>query len=184
MLGHPAYAISVTLGGMLVASGVGSGLSTRVAWRPVTRVTAAVLVLASLLFVHAWSLDAVVRWALAWPLLSRILLALLIVGMAGVLMGVPFPTGLSLLQVEAEGWVAWAWGMNGVGSVMASLANLMITVTFGLRVALLAAAVIYCLALLMFRSWAGSRELAQARRVTGVDRLAILRGSECRRRWQ
>jgi hypothetical protein len=84
LLGHPAYAIAVTLGGMLVALGVGSGLSTRVAWRPVTRVTAAVV-------------------------------------------------------------------------------NLMITVTFGLRVALLSAAVIYCLALLMLRSWAGSRALAQAR---------------------
>jgi SAM-dependent methyltransferase len=163
LLGHPAYAIAVTLGGVLVASGVGSALSTRVTWQPVTRITVAVVVLVILLCAHAWSLDLVVRWALAWPLLLRVLLALLTVGMAGVLMGVPFPTGLILLQGEAEGWVAWAWGMNGVGSVMASLVNLMITVTFGLRVALLSAAVIYCLALLMLRSWAGTRALAQAR---------------------
>jgi len=78
-------------------------------------------------------------------------------------MGVPFPTGLSLLQSEAEGWVAWAWGMNGVGSVMAPLVNLMIAVTFGLHAALLLAAAIYLLALLAFRSWASSRTFVLAR---------------------
>ena len=156
LLGHPAYAIAVTLGGMLVASGVGSALSTRLAWRPVTRITLALSVLLILLIVHAWGLDPIVRSALAWPLLARILLALLIVGTAGILMGVPFPTGLSLLERHAEGWVAWALGMNGVASVMAPLVNLTISVTFGLRVALLLAAAIYLLALLAFRSWATS----------------------------
>ncbi len=162
LLGHPAYAIAVTLGGMLVASGIGSALSTRLAWRPVTRITVAVVVLLILLIAHAWGLDWVVRSALAWPLLLRVLLALLIVGLTGALMGVPFPTGLSLLQGEAEGWVAWAWGMNGGGSVMAPLVNVMVSVTFGLRIALLSAAAIYLLALLAFRSWAGSRAFAQA----------------------
>ena len=166
LLGHPAYAIAITLGGMLVASGMGSVLSTRLAWRPVTRITVAVLLLFILLIVHAWSLDLIVRGALTWPLLLRGLLAVLIVGLTGLLMGVPFPTGLSLLEGSAEGWVAWAWGMNGVGSVVASLVNLMISVTFGLRVALLTAAVIYVLALVAFRSWASAVSLDRGCRVT------------------
>jgi len=155
LLGHPAYSIAVTLGGMLLASGVGSALSSRLPWQAITRVTVVAAVLVLLLSANAWLLDDVVRGALAWPIVSRILLALLVVGIVGALMGVPFPTGLSMLAGKGEGMVAWAWGMNGVASVMAPLVNLMISVTFGLRVALLSAAVLYLLALLAFRSWVG-----------------------------
>jgi len=153
LLGHPAYAIAVTLGGMLLASGVGSALSSRLPWRAVKRITVVVVVLLFLLSAHAWLLDHIVRGALAWPLTFRVLLALFVVGSAGALMGVPFPTGLSMLAGETEGMVAWAWGMNGLASVIAPLVNLMISVTFGLRVALLSAAALYLLALLIFRSW-------------------------------
>ena len=159
LLGHPAYAIAVTLGGMLLASGVGSVLSVRLPWGAVKRVTVVIVVLLFLLIAHAWLLDDIVRSTLAWPLASRILLALVIVGSVGMLMGVPFPTGLRMVNVlasQAEGMVAWAWGMNGVASVMASLMNLVISVTFGLRVALLSAAALYLVALLVFRSWAGT----------------------------
>jgi hypothetical protein len=70
-------------------------------------------------------------------------------------MGVPFPTGLSMLAGKTEGLIAWAWGMNGVASVMAPLVNLMIAVTFGLRVALLLAAAFYLVGLLALRNWVG-----------------------------
>lgn len=158
LLGHPAYAIAITLGGMLLASGLGSVLSTRLPWGAVRRVTMVIILLLLLLCTHTWLLDDIVRSALAWPLAFRILLTLLIVSMAGVLMGVPFPTGLSAVGTRAgktEGMIAWAWGMNGVASVMAPLVNLIVAVTFGLRVALLSAAVLYLLALLAFRSWGG-----------------------------
>jgi len=165
LLGHPAYAIAVTLGGMLLASGVGSALSVRLPWGVVKRVTIVIVVLLLLLIAHVWLLDDIVRSALAWPLAFRILLALVLVGSVGVLMGVPFPTGLSIvneLPGKVEGMVAWAWGMNGVASVMASLVNLVIAVTFGLRVALLSAAALYLLALLVFRRWPGTGDLENA----------------------
>lgn len=163
LLGHPAYAIAVTLGGMLLASGVGSALSTRLPWQPLTRITVVIVLLLFVLSTHAWLLDDVVRGALAWHLILRILLALLVVGTAGALMGVPFPTGISMLAGGTEGIVAWAWGMNGVASVMASLINLMISVTFGLRVALLSAAFLYLLGLLAIRSWVGCTAIKGAR---------------------
>jgi hypothetical protein len=163
LLGHPAYAIAVTLGGMLLASGVGSALSTRLPWQPLTRITVVIVLLLFVLIADAWLLDDVVRGALAWHLILRILLALLVVGTAGALMGVPFPTGISMLAGGTEGIVAWAWGMNGVASVMASLINLMISVTFGLRVALLSAAFLYMLGLLAIRSWVGCTGIKGAR---------------------
>jgi hypothetical protein len=159
LLGHPAYAIAVTLGGMLLASGAGSVLSTRLPWDTVKRVTVVIVLLLLLLNVHAWLLDDIVRGTLAWSLVFRVLLALFIVGTTGALMGVPFPTGLHMMNAQVsktEGMVAWAWGMNGVASVMAPLLNLVVSVTFGLRTALLSAAALYLLALLAFRGWVGN----------------------------
>jgi spermidine synthase len=163
LLGHPAYAIAVTLGGMLLASGLGSALSTRLPWQSLIRITVVIVMLLFLLSTHAWLLDDIVRGALGWPLVFRILLALLVVGTAGVLMGVPFPTGISMLAGKTEGMIAWAWGMNGIASVMAPLVNLTISVTFGLRVALLSAAALYLLGLLVIRSWAGCTTLERTR---------------------
>lgn len=124
---------------------------------------AVIVMLLFLLSTHAWLLDDIVRGALGWPLVFRILLALLVVGTAGVLMGVPFPTGISMLAGKTEGMIAWAWGMNGIASVIAPLVNLTISVTFGLRVALLSAAALYLLGLLVIRSWAGCTTLERTR---------------------
>jgi spermidine synthase len=153
LLGHPAYAIATTLGGMLLASGGGSALSGRLPWRATQRITVSILVLLLLLGAYVCVLDDIVGGALAWPGVFRVLLSLLVVGAVGVLMGVPFPTGISMLADEAEGMVAWAWSMNGVASVIAPLLNIMISITFGLRVALLSSSAFYLLALLVFRSW-------------------------------
>lgn len=162
LLGHPGYSIAITLGGMLSASGAGSVLSSRLPWQAVKRVTVAIALLSLVLGANAWLLDEVVRGALVWPMAFRVLLALLLVGIVGVLMGVPFPTGLSILAGREDGIVAWAWGMNGIASVIAPLVNLMIAITFGLRVALLSAVVLYLLALLAFRSGVGRAILERA----------------------
>jgi hypothetical protein len=162
LLGHPGYSIAITLGGMLSASGAGSVLSSRLPWQALKRVTVAIALLSLVLGANAWLLDEVVRGALVWPMAFRVLLALLLVGIVGVLMGVPFPTGLSILAGREDGIVAWAWGMNGIASVIAPLVNLMIAITFGLRVALLSAVVLYLLALLAFRSGVGRAILERA----------------------
>jgi hypothetical protein len=136
LLGHPVYAAATVLGVLLVFSGLGSVLSDRrpEGWglQACFAVTALAVVLAVLspLSIHLAPFHLVIRAAVALVVLAG----------SGLLMGLPFPLGLRLLAT-AEGGVAWAWGVNGVASVLgASLAILLAMEIGGLGVFLVGAA--------------------------------------------
>jgi hypothetical protein len=68
-------------------------------------------------------------WALAWPLIGRMIVAALALAPGGLLMGMPFPQGLRRLTATPQR-IPWAWGVNGALSVVASvLAALLVLVT-------------------------------------------------------
>jgi hypothetical protein len=64
--------------------------------------------------------------ALALSLVWRILLALLLLAPLGVLLGLPFPTGLRVVANEAAALVPWAWGVNGFFTVIGTAVALML----------------------------------------------------------
>ena len=85
--------------------------------------------------------------ALALPLVWRILLALLLIAPLGVLLGLPFPTGLRVVAAEASALVPWAWGVNGFCTVIGTAAGLMLGMAYGFKVVLVLAALCYVIAL-------------------------------------
>ena len=64
----------------------------------------------------------------------------------GIALGIPMPTGLRMLALRAPHMVAWAWGMNGVFSVLGSALVIFVSMLSNFTVAMLAAAVFYGLA--------------------------------------
>ena len=77
---------------------------------------------------------------------SVIVLALL--APVGILMGMPMPVGLSLVGRRPGGSVAWAWGINGAMSVLASVAAILMAVLFGFTVSFTCGLACYVAALL------------------------------------
>ena len=63
-------------------------------------------------------------------------------------MGIPFPTGLSLLRHEQQGMIGWAFGVNGAASVMASILSIIVAMEGGFFVVTMFAAGLYLLAAL------------------------------------
>jgi hypothetical protein len=136
-LGQPVYAMATVLGTLLLFSGLGSMLTARV--RPGRAMAALV--------------GSVVLYRLALPLLSGPLLALPLagriavtgVGLAplGILMGMPFPRNIALLQQKAPGAVPWAWGVNGALSVVASVLAVLVAITWGFGVVLTLGTICY-----------------------------------------
>jgi hypothetical protein len=124
-LGHPAYATATVLFALLLFSGVGSLLSRRVGLRLV------LLLLPLLVAGYALGLPALFAAALAVPLGGRLIVAVLALAPPGLLMGMPFPKGLALLERDAPGLVAWAWGVNGAVSVVASILAALLALSFG-----------------------------------------------------
>src|SRR5204862_3211810 len=103
----------------------------------------AVSVLALLLIIGS---QPFVDWAIPFPRAARIAIAVALLVPAGVLLGVPMPTGLRLLAARRPQMVAWAWGMNGALSVLGATLAIFVAMNWGFRMTLLSASAVYALA--------------------------------------
>lgn len=135
-LGHPAYAMATVLFALLLFSGMGSLLSRRMP------LGLALPLIPALVGGYAVGLPALFEVALAAPLWGRLITAVLALVPLGLLLGMPFPKGLALLG-ESPTLVAWAWGVNGAVSVVASILAALVALSWGSSVVLLAGAVCY-----------------------------------------
>ena len=141
-------AFALVLTGMLVFSGLGSMAAGRLSRAPAAHmvlVCGAVLVwmVAMLLF-----LEPLILATLSWSWTARAASLMAVVAPVSVLLGLPFPLGLS--RAGTGGLLPWAWGLNGAFSVVATpLANL-IARESGFERVLLCAAILYGVALLSF----------------------------------
>jgi hypothetical protein len=68
----------------------------------------------------------------------------------GVLLGVFMPWGLDRLKATAPALVPWAWGINGIFSVLAPVASVAFAITWGSGALFLAAIPLYLAAVLIF----------------------------------
>ena len=153
-LGHPAYALSVVLAGILLFSGLGAWFSARFdplaqgfRWRLLTAV----------LLVTAFELLAVnvfLTPLLAASFPMRVLAAVGLLAPAGFVLGMPFPLGIRALDAHAPALVPWGWAINGFLSVFSSLAAIILAMAIGFTGVLITGAAIYALGLaqLPFRS--------------------------------
>lgn len=134
---------AIVLTAMLVFSGAGSFLADRFAGAPQAAVLAAVaFILLWLLLVFAM-FEPFLLATLAWPAWLRIVALIAVTAPVSVALGLPFPLGLKQVGSTAE--LAWAWGLNGAFSVVATpLANL-VARSGGLSQLLLCAALLYLL---------------------------------------
>jgi hypothetical protein len=144
-LGHPNLALSVVLAGLLMGTGIGANASAAMVSRfgGLRFVGYAVCGLCLLLYLvvfphlNRWvSLPFAVRVALTWAYVVPL----------GMLMGTFMPSGLARLKPEAAAFVPWAWGLNGIASVISPILGVAVSVTWGVSTLLLAAVPVYLLA--------------------------------------
>ncbi|HMR04382.1 MAG TPA: hypothetical protein PKA88_01370 [Polyangiaceae bacterium] len=147
VLGHPSFSLMVVLSSLVAAAGLGSLASDRLPLdrRPWVYVFPAgiALLLAAL--------------ALGWPSLSgqfvaastaaRVSFAVGVSALLGACLGVAFPVGLRLTRPDLDAQTPWFWGMNGVGSVVASGGAVALALGTGLTVLLYIAAGFYLILL-------------------------------------
>jgi hypothetical protein len=76
-------------------------------------------------------------------------------------MGTMFPNGLAHLERRSPQLVAWAWGINGVCSVISAAAATLLALSFGFRIVLLLGALCYGLCAVMARPAVATGPLRQ-----------------------
>lgn len=165
-LGHPAYSMAAVLFAILLFSGLGSMISQRVPlWL-------ALILLPALIGGYTLGLPRLFEEILALPLWGRLIVTVAALAPPGLLMGMPFPKGLALLdhtarpepgrrggsepldsargrrRRSAPGLITWAWGVNGAVSVVASVLAALLALSFGFSAVLALGAACYIGALI------------------------------------
>ena len=89
----------------------------------------------------------VVESGVALPFPVKVLISVALIAPVGFAMGMPFPTGLTLLETVMPASVRWAWAINAASSVMGSAAAMFLAIYLGLQMTLVIGAVLYACAL-------------------------------------
>ncbi len=146
-LGYPALTLSVILFSLLVGSGAGSLYSQAWPERRMLRSAAiSALVVCVAVVVLLWALPAILSATLAWNVGLRSLVTMAVLLPLGFAMGMPFPTGLREVGEWAGNVVPWAWGINGVASVLGSVSAMLAAKLWGFQTVLLGGAAVYAMA--------------------------------------
>lgn len=147
-LENPSSAASTAIASILICSGMGSLLSRRFKSLNSPRV---LIVLAAAAALYGILLPGAVALVGLFPFWMRVILSFILVMPAGILMGIPFPLGISGLGGARPRLISWAWAVNGCFSVLAPVLATMLALSAGFQSVLLAGAASYLAAFWMIR---------------------------------
>ncbi len=148
-LGHPVYALTVVIFSMLVSSGLGSYASRKLVGDDSGRLVKALVMVAVLVAILAAIVQPVLSSGVGLPFFVKVMLTIVMLAPAGFAMGLPFPTGLRMLERAHEPSVRWAWSLNAAASVLGSVGALVLALYLGLVETLLIGGALYVVAALV-----------------------------------
>lgn len=158
-MGHPTWGLIIVLMGIMLAAGLGSRVSEKLTFIVDSRRAALIAgaIFLAILALFVLITPPILQATEAVPMSMRILLGLLLVGIPGFFMGMPFPLGLRLASRLLDDRLPWLWGINGAFSVVGSVIALLVSIGAGLTVSMLTGVASYGLGAL-FLAMANNRD--------------------------
>lgn len=145
LVGHPIFTLSVLLFTLLAMGGIGSAISRRV---PMWLACVGVAVIGA---IEALAVPRLVPSLLWLPLWGRIVCAIVLIAPLGLVMGMPFPSGLRRTGSGSLPTPPFYWGLNGIMSVIGSITTVFVALMAGFQAAMLMGSACYVLAALASR---------------------------------
>mgnify|MGYP003938408299 CR=1 FL=1 len=152
-LGFPSYSLTVTLASILVWTGIGALLSSRLAASVRHLMVIILAVLAGLTVFYQFGLPPLMDALQSADLAVRVALAFVVLAPLGVCLGAFMPLGLievTRMTELGEEYVAWSWAVNGFFSVIGSVLTTILSMSFGFRAVQFMALVVYAVAVAAF----------------------------------
>ena len=162
-LGHPSYSVAVVIASLLLAMSLGNSISGRLRVTPMALLLGASALLLALLYWYGQVFDRFAASTDNTGLGVRIALSVLLISPLGLLMGVPFPTGLTVLGQARRHVIPWALGANAAANAVGTLLALFASWTLGFQTLLRLGGVLYVFGVVLF--YVGTRGTP----VTSVD---------------
>lgn len=145
-LGHPTYALTVIIFSMLLSSGIGSFASRRIVKGDFGRLSMIMVLIVAAVLTLAAVVTPVAEGGVALPFPLKVLISVALISPVGFAMGMPFPTGLSLLEKTMPSGIRWAWSINAASSVLGSAAAMFLAIYLGLKMTLVIGGFLYLIA--------------------------------------
>ncbi|HVX28351.1 MAG TPA: hypothetical protein VHB70_18535 [Parafilimonas sp.] len=147
LLGEPVYTFAIVLAALLLFTGIGAYISGKLNSNSQKTLRNAILILSVLLLIASLFLPSLLRAAIALPMTGRIILSIVLIMPIGILLGMPFPSGIKLISEKAPSLIPWAWGVNGFFTVIGSVMALILSMMLGFQAVLWIAIAIYLLSM-------------------------------------
>ena len=146
-LGHPTLALTVVLATFLLGGGIGSGLSQRPFAKVLRRrPQLATALIVALLFAWSILLPPISRELVAASLTVRLVVVVLSLLPLALCLGMPFPQALAYIGGIERRQVAVAWSVNGIMTVVGTVAAVLLSIMSGFSAVLLFGGGAYVLA--------------------------------------
>jgi hypothetical protein len=147
-LGQPVYTMLTVISSMLIFSGIGAKYSEKYINSNKTKLYSVFLIIAlyTMLIgiVSPLMFDALV----SLTLILRIIITIVLLAPLAFCMGMPFPTGISMLKNDDSRMVGISWAVNGFFSVIGTVTTMILAMMFGFKIIFFIAGVFYLFALL------------------------------------
>jgi hypothetical protein len=147
LLGNPTMTFVILLFTLLLSSGSGSLLSSRIARNNMKNVVFVIGGVAVLGILYVIFLPPIVYSTIAEPFEVKAVISAAVLAPIGFLMGMPFPTGVRLLKAHLPEYIPWMWAINGAFSVLGAVLAIALGIMYGSSYALILGISIYLIAL-------------------------------------
>jgi spermidine synthase len=128
--GNIIYAAALVVCLMLISSGFGSLVSQKLTPKPYRIILIISIIIFSLL-IYTLFLSGWLKTTIGFSLTAKIILSFLFITPPAFFMGMPFPLGLKMISTTNDSLIPWAWGINGVFSVVSVVLAAIIAVELG-----------------------------------------------------
>ena len=144
-LGYPAYAFAITLFSLLLFSGLGSYWTSRLKRKPEDSIKRIFFILVPILLLYTWILPHLFDRFIGVSFFVKIFITMLTQMPLGFVLGMFFPLGIKLVNQVDTRMVPWAWGVNGMGSVVSSVLAIILAMSYGFNFISYLAIIVYLL---------------------------------------
>lgn len=148
-MGNPTYSVTVVLFSLLVAAGCGSFLSGRFKQNPKGALLVVITAIVLLCVVELTIAPKIFTLFLGKTMPVRMLISILMLFPLGLMMGMPFPLGITLANRVAPRLIPWVWGINGYATVIGSVLCVIFALSFGFKAVIFIACGIYVVGLIV-----------------------------------
>jgi hypothetical protein len=147
LMGNPTMTFALLLFTLLLSSGSGSLLSTRIAKNTMRNLVFVIGGIAGIGILYVFFLPPIIYSTIAEPVEVKAVVSIAILAPIGFLMGMPLPTGMRLLKVHRPDYIPWMWAINGAFSVLGAVLAIALGIMYGSSLAMVLGVLVYLIAL-------------------------------------